>query len=106
MSPAQPGRPPSGAGRARVWIMPCMSCRNQAGEPFAAGPEDAASLVCAAAIVAVNKRLKALAAQTKWRFFISSPHFCYFDRHGCYEEDAAGFKQTSHPPSVAVGLQA
>src|SRR3954471_6089880 len=101
MSFAQPARPASGVGRALVWIIPCMSCRDQAGEPFAAGPEEAASLVCAVAIVAVNKMLKALAAQAKWCFFISSPIFIILTDPRCYEADAARFKHASRPPLAA-----
>src|SRR5260370_25406779 len=73
MSLSQPARPASGLGRALVWIIPCMSRRNQAGEPFTAGPEDAASLVCDDAIVAVNRIANIPAALTRYRFFIPSP---------------------------------
>jgi hypothetical protein len=65
MSSAQPAMPASGVGRARVWIMPCISPRYQAGEPFAAGPEDNATLVCEDAMVAVNRIANAPAAPAR-----------------------------------------
>jgi hypothetical protein len=63
MSLSQPAMPASGLGFARVSIMPRMSCRNQAGEPFAAGPEDVASLVCENATVAAHNIANEAAAQ-------------------------------------------
>src|SRR3954468_15629379 len=71
MSVSQPAMPPSDLGLALVSIMPFMGARNQAGEPFAAGPEDAASLVCANAPVAVSNTANAPAMPA--RYFISSP---------------------------------
>jgi len=72
ISPAQTAMPKSGVGRALVWIIPLMSCRNQAGDPLAAGPEDAASLVCEKAMVAVIRNPNAPAVQTRKRLFIFS----------------------------------
>src|SRR6185503_175350 len=80
MSPAQPAMPPSGFGRARVWIMPPIPCRNQAGEPLAAGPDDAASLVCEKANVPVSKLADREAAQLKIRCFISSSPWLFLLR--------------------------